>query len=203
MLAALHMLLEVERLFGTPAHRLPTLLRDSRKHQADVSAKLSGQVLGALHALLRGLHAADLRMGTHRVAWLAHARQNELYGGLLTALMRLVFVLYAEDRGLFPDSEIWTDNYALSKLFDRLRTDAALNPDTMEDRFGAWAQVCARCAASCTPARATAAWSCRPGAARCSTRTAIPFSKAVTRRPTRRTSRACRTRPCSPCWKAC
>ena len=73
------------------------------------------------------------------------ARPHELYGGLLTALMRLVFVLYAEDRGLFPDSAIWTDNYALSKLFHRLRNDAALNPDTMEDRFGAWAQVCTLC----------------------------------------------------------
>ena len=145
MLAALHMLLEEQRLFGAPSHRLPVLLRDSRKHQADVSAKLSGQVLGALHALLRGLHAADLRMGAQRIANLARERPHELYGGLLTALMRLVFVLYAEDRGLFPDSAIWTDNYALSKLFDRLRTDAALNPDTMADRFGAWAQVCALC----------------------------------------------------------
>jgi hypothetical protein len=145
MLAALHMLLDVERLFGAPEHRLPALLLDSRKHQADVSAKLSGQVLGALHALLRGLHAADRRTGAQRIADLARAQPQHLYGGLLTALMRLVFVLYAEDRGLFPDSAIWTDNYALSKLFDRLRSDAALNPDTMEDRFGAWAQVCALC----------------------------------------------------------
>ena len=145
MLAALHMLLEVERLFGAPSHRLPVLLRDSRKHQAEVSAKLSGQVLGALHALLRGLHAADRRAGTDRIARLAETRRDELYGGLLTALMRLVFVLYAEDRGLFPDSAVWTDNYALSKLFDRLRVDAALNPDTMDDRFGAWAQICALC----------------------------------------------------------
>ena len=143
MLAALYMLLEVERLFGDPAHRLPVLLRDSRKHQDTVSAKLSGQVLGALHALLRGLHAADRRAGTDRIARLARLRPNELYGGLLTALMRLVFVLYAEDRGLFPDSALWADNYSLSGLFARLRADAALNPDTMDDRFGAWAQVCA------------------------------------------------------------
>lgn len=143
MLAALHMLLEEQRLFGDPAHRLPVLLRNSRKHQDTVSAKLSGQVLGALHALLRGLHAADRRAGTDRIARLAVRRPDELYGGLLTALMRLVFVLYAEDRGLFPDSTLWAGNYSLSGLFARLRGDAALNPDTMEDRFGAWAQVCA------------------------------------------------------------
>ena len=143
MLAALHMLLEEQRLFGAPAHRLPVLLRDSRRHQAEVSAKLSGQVLGALHALLRGLHAADRRAGTDRIVRLAKSEPSHLYGGLLTALMRLVFVLYAEDRGLFPDSVLWTDNYTLSGLFTRLRDDAALNPDTMDDRFGASAQICA------------------------------------------------------------
>lgn len=143
MLAALYMLLEEQRLFGDPKHRLPVLLRDSRKHQDTVSAKLSGQVLGALHALLRGLYAADRRAGTDRIARLAARRPNELYGGLLTALMRLVFVLYAEDRGLFPDSAVWADNYSLSGLFARLRADAALNPDTMDERFGAWAQICA------------------------------------------------------------
>ena len=143
MLAALHMLLEEQRLFGAPAHRLPVLLRDSRRHQAEVSAKLSGQVLGALHALLRGLHAADRRAGTDRIVRLTESQPNHLYGGLLTALMRLVFVLYAEDRGLFPDSVLWTDNYTLSGLFTRLRDDSALNPDTMDDRFGAWAQICA------------------------------------------------------------
>ena len=143
MVAALHMLLEEQRLFGDPAHRLPVLLRDSRRHQDTVSAKLSGQVLGALHALLRGLHAADRRAGTDRIAQLALRLPKELYGGLLTALMRLVFALYAEDRGLFPDSAVWASNYSLSGLFTRLRADAALNPDTMDDRFGAWAQVCA------------------------------------------------------------
>ena len=143
MLAALHMLLEEQRLFGDPSHRLPVLLRDSRRHQADVSAKLSGQVLAALHALLRGLHAADQRAGGDRIARLAKDQPNQLYGGLLTALMRMVFVLYAEDRGLFPDNEVWTNNYTLSRLFDRLRDDKALNPDTMDDRFGAWAQIIA------------------------------------------------------------
>ena len=145
MLAALYMLLEEQRLFGDPATRLPALLRASRRHQADVSAKLSGQVLAALHALLRGLHSADQRSGSHRIARLAKYHPNDLYGGLLTALMRLVFILYAEDRGLFPDNEIWTNNYTLSQLFTRLRDDAALNPDTMDDRFGAWAQIIALC----------------------------------------------------------
>jgi hypothetical protein len=146
MLAGLRCLLEGEaRLFGDPDRRLSVLLRDSRRHQAEVSGDLSRQGLAALHALLRGLHAADRRAGRDRVAGLALNRPDHLYGGLLTTLMRLVFVLYAEDRGLFPDALTWRENYSLGGLFDRLQDDEARYPDTMEDRFGAWCQILALC----------------------------------------------------------
>jgi hypothetical protein len=146
MLAGLRCLLEGEaRLFGDPDRRLSVLLHDSRRHQAEVSGDLSRQVLAALHALLRGLHAADRRAGRNRIAQLATARPDHLYGGLLTTLMRLVFVLYAEDRGLFPDALTWRKNYSLGGLFDRLQDDEARHPDTMEDRFGAWCQILALC----------------------------------------------------------
>ena len=144
MLAGLRCLLEGEaRLFGDPDRRLSVLLRDSRRHQAEVSGDLSRQVLAALHTLLRGLHTADLRAGRDRIARLAVGGSDHLYGGLLTVLMRLVFVLYAEDRNLFPDALTWRANYSLGGLFDRLQDDEARNPDTMADRFGAWCQVLA------------------------------------------------------------
>lgn len=146
MLAGLRALLDGEaRLFGDPEHRLGVLLRDSRRHQADVSAELSQQVLAALHALLRGLHAADRRTRGARIATLASDRPAHLYGGLLTALMRLVFVLYAEDRGLFPEAQVWQDNYSLGGLFARLQADEARHPGTMDDRFGAWPGILALC----------------------------------------------------------
>ena len=146
MLAGLRCLLDGEaRLFGDPDRRLSVLLRDSRRHQAEVSADLSRQVLAALHALLRGLHEADCRAGHSRIARLADEHPAHLYGGLLTTLMRLVFALYAEDRGLFPDALLWRANYSLGGLFDRLQEDEARHPDTMEDRFGAWCQILALC----------------------------------------------------------
>ena len=50
-------------------------------------------------------------------------RQNpqEVYGGLLSTLMRLVFVLYAEDRNLISDAQVYQENYSLTGLFERLR----------------------------------------------------------------------------------
>src|SRR5262249_3047207 len=56
---------------------------------------------------------------------------------------RLVFVLYAEDRGLLPRDPVWTRHYSVTGLFERLRQDAGRHHDTMDRRYGAWAQLLA------------------------------------------------------------
>ncbi len=66
---------------------------------------------------------------------------QSVYGGLLGTLMRLVFVLYAEDRGLMPQGEVYAKNYSIGGLFERLRDDHATFPETMDQRYGAWAHL--------------------------------------------------------------
>ena len=141
ILAAFDMLLSADALFsGHREAQLPALLAKSREAQAEVSTRLSRQVLAALHELLRGLVSADAR-GVGTVTDIARRDPDHLYGGLITTLMRLVFVLYAEDRGLMPDHPVYQQHYSLGGLFVRLRADVAAWPDTMDRRFGAWAQL--------------------------------------------------------------
>lgn len=142
--AALHLLLGEDRLFTLPrAQRLPAILELSRKYQNDVSNALSGQVLSALYELLRGFQAADdLRRG-QLLGPVLGAEPNHVYAGLLTVLLRSVFILYAEDRGLLSDDEVYARHYSLTGLFERLREDEGRYPDTMDQRFGAWAQLLA------------------------------------------------------------
>ena len=143
ILAAFDMLLSADALFGSdPESRLPALLARSREAQAEVSTRLSRQVLAALHELLRGFVAADTR-GAGTATKLAQSDPDRLYDALITTLMRLVFVLYSEDRGLMPDHPVYQQHYSLGGLFARLRADAAAWPDTMGQRFGAWAQLLA------------------------------------------------------------
>ena len=42
---------------------------------------------------------------------------------------------------MLPEDESFARYYSLTGLYQRLREDAALNPDTMDQRFGAWAQL--------------------------------------------------------------
>ncbi|MCC7178690.1 MAG: N-6 DNA methylase, partial [Acidobacteria bacterium] len=145
MAGALYALLGERRVTDAlpDAERLPALLHESRKYQNVVSTKLADQVLEALWELLRGFQRAnDETKGTLLAEALRESPQ-EVYGGLLSTLMRLVFILYAEDRGLMPGSDVYQKHYAVSGLFERLREDAARYPDTMDARFGAWAQLLA------------------------------------------------------------
>ena len=88
-----------------------------------------------------GASSRRTRAAVGTVTDIARRDPDHLYGGLITTLMRLVFALYAEDRGLMPDHPVYQQHYSLGGLFARLRADAAAWPDTMDQRFGAWAQL--------------------------------------------------------------
>ncbi len=186
MLGGLKLLLDSYRLFNdADDRRLPALLKKSREAQAAVSTALAEQVLGALHELLRGLDAAAPDL----IRRIAHERPGHLYEGLLTVLMRLVFILYAEDRDLLPSRrdgrvrQIYETSYSLRGLYARLVGDAALNPDTVDERRGGWGQLLALFRLF---TRATRAVSSRRGVASCLTPSSSRYSKAAPYRPMRR-----------------
>jgi len=133
MLAGLKLCLGRQAFFvGPPENRLRPLLEASREAQNAVAEKLSNQVLAALYELLRGLHRAD----PQRIEALAAEDPHHLYEGLVTCLMRLVFLLYAEDRDLLPSSsdpklkQLWENGYSIKTLYARLTVDEALNRTT-------------------------------------------------------------------------
>ena len=144
ILAAFHMLLSRYRLLAAPTKdRLPGLLQRSRDYQVRVSNALAKQVLEALYELLRGFQSADDMAAKKLLEEVLKENPDQIYNGLLSVLMRLVFLLYAEDQGLMPDSDVYTGHYSVHGLFQRLRNDAEQFPDTMEHRYGAWAQLLA------------------------------------------------------------
>ncbi|MBN3992638.1 MAG: N-6 DNA methylase [Nostoc sp. NMS2] len=140
ILGAMEMLLSADRLFNVPSdRRLSAILEKSRKYQNDVSIKLAEQVLEALWDLLRGFQIADATTKSGLISDIATTAPQHIYGGLITILLRLVFLLYAEDRGLMSQDAVYTRYYSVSGLYERLREDAGNYPDTMDQRYGAWA----------------------------------------------------------------
>jgi hypothetical protein len=141
---ALRLLLRERRLLALArGQRLAALLEDSRKFQNEVSERLAEQVLHALYELLRGFQAAHEASGQTLLQDVLTESPSDVYRGLLTVLLRMVFLLYAEERDMLPSDEVFLRAYSLAGLHARLREDAALYPDTLDQRFGAWAQLLA------------------------------------------------------------
>jgi hypothetical protein len=145
ILDAFVMLLHARRLFGVAEeHQLPAILRDSRVRQANVTSDLAGQVFDALSVLVRGFEAAGERDGRALLDDALARNADHLYGGFLAVLLRLVFLLYAEDRGLLPTEEpIYAEHMSLLTLFSELQRDAGTHHDSMSRRFGAWPRLLA------------------------------------------------------------
>lgn len=147
LLAALDLLLHARRAYGASReHTLEGLLAESRRRQADVTEELAKQVFEAVEILVSGFEAAAARdtAGT-QLDWLRHALEEEgdhFYQGVLTVVLRLVFLLYSEDQGLLPvEHATYAEHLSLSGLYQRLSHDAGAHPESMHHRFGAYGQL--------------------------------------------------------------
>ncbi len=100
-LKAFQSLLSVRRWFGPEEETLPAMLEDSLQHHEEVTDTLGEQVKRAVEVLVQCLDKAD----QDRNRELLHdVPPAELYEAGLTVMMRLVFVLCAEERGLLSGS---------------------------------------------------------------------------------------------------
>ncbi|KYG00684.1 hypothetical protein BE20_54920, partial [Sorangium cellulosum] len=90
-----------------------------------VARQLREQAQGALGELLRGFQSAD-RQGGDAASGGSAAGRRRLHAGLVTALMRLILLLYAEARGLLagaPDGGAPDGGAPLTRLFEELEAE--------------------------------------------------------------------------------
>ncbi|MEK7760219.1 MAG: hypothetical protein AAB433_01435 [Nitrospirota bacterium] len=131
-------LLGIRRFFFDQSEQLPALFDRSLKHQDEVTEALGEQVRRAVEVLIQSLDKADLDRNRELLRDVAPA---ELYETGLTVMMRLVFLLSAEERGLLLlGDERYEANYALSTLRMKLRTESE---EILERRWDAWSRLLA------------------------------------------------------------
>ncbi|MBP5641040.1 MAG: hypothetical protein J6X55_16285 [Victivallales bacterium] len=140
-LRAFSSLLNVSRFFGPAQETLPALLDESLVHQEEVTDTLGSQVRSAVEVLIQGLDKADER---HNRELLKDVSSTELYEAGLTVMMRLVFLLCAEERGLLLDDERYEAYYSISVLREQLAAEAdRYGEEILERRYDAWARLLA------------------------------------------------------------
>lgn len=139
-LKAFQSLLGVRRCFGRATETLEALLDESLKHQEDVTDTLGEQVRRATEVLIQALDKAD---DDHNRELLREVPPPLLYEASLTVMMRLVFTLCAEERGLFLLGDaVYDQHLAISTLRGQLAEDAdQFGDEVLERRFDAWARI--------------------------------------------------------------
>lgn len=131
-------LLGVRRFFFDVSEQLPALLDRSLKYQDEVTDALGEQVRRAVEVLIQALDKADIDRDRQLLEGVPPA---ELYEAALTVMMRLVFLLSAEERGLLLlGDERYEAYYALSTLRMQLRAES---PEILERRWDAWSRLLA------------------------------------------------------------
>ncbi|MCC7543038.1 MAG: N-6 DNA methylase [Deltaproteobacteria bacterium] len=142
LVVALDLLFHARRTYRSdPKHTFEGLLAESRRRQAEVTDDLARQVFEAVERLLEGFEAAAARdVGGDRLDSLRAAMETgQVYGGVLDCILRLVFLLYAEDRSLMPvDHPIYAGHMSVLGLYERLAADAGAHPESMHQRYGAY-----------------------------------------------------------------
>lgn len=129
-------LLGIRRFFVDRSEQLPALLDNSLKYQDEVTDALGEQVRRAVEVLIQALDRAHV--DSNRTL-LEGVEPAELYEAGLTVMMRIVFLLSAEERGLLLlGDELYEANYAVSTLRLQLRAESE---EILERRWDAWSRL--------------------------------------------------------------
>jgi hypothetical protein len=154
-LRAFRSLLGVQRFFGVAEDQtLESLLKASANDQLEITDQLGLQVRHAVEILIQMIDRADQDSGGALLGKIGGAEGAHhdapvqpalLYEAALTVMMRLVFLLSAEERKLLPlDEPVYAEFYAVSTLRAQLREMADLHgEEVLERRFDAWSRLLA------------------------------------------------------------
>ncbi len=135
-------LFNANRFFMPADQRLETWLDDSANDQAEVTNQLGYQVRRAVEIIVQKIDRLDAESGGELLRGVS---ADELYEAALTVMMRLVFLMSAEDRDLMPmDNPLYAQHYAVSPLRGQLRERAdQVSEAVVERRHDAWSRLLA------------------------------------------------------------
>lgn len=118
-------LLSVRRLLGGQSEdRLPALFKGSVLAAEEVTEALGTQVRRAVELVVTALSESALAAEAGDRSDPLPEDAHEVYEAVVTVMMRAVFLLFAEERGLLPAQSLYTAGYGLTGVLDALEARA-------------------------------------------------------------------------------
>jgi hypothetical protein len=109
---------------GATNERLPRLFVESVAAAEEITEALGAQVRRAVELLVQAFSEADADARRHARPTALPRDGDVVYQACVTVMMQVVFLLFAEERGLLPQSHLFTHGYGISGELDALERRA-------------------------------------------------------------------------------
>ena len=129
---------------GATEKRLPALFAKSVASAEEITEALGDQVRRAVELVLQSMSDTHLRALAQGESSPLPTDPKAVYEGAVTVLMRIVFLLFAEERGLLPEHDLYRSSYAIARVRERLQKDAAeTSLEALDHSWEAWHRLLA------------------------------------------------------------
>lgn len=124
---------------GDPGERLPKLFEESVAAAEEITEALGAQVRRAVELIVQSFSETAVEARRRGQPNPLPADPHQVYEATVTVMMRVVFLLFAEERGLLPQSDLFVSGYGISTELDSLRhRTQGGNEDTLEAAYLTW-----------------------------------------------------------------
>lgn len=138
-------LLSLRRLMGgKPEERLPALFEASVLAAEEITVALGAQVRRAVELLVTAFSEEGRAARAKGEPDPLPNDPSEVYDAAVTIMMRVVFLLFAQERGLLPDSELFRSGYGLTGVLDDLEERVQVEgEESLDATFLTWHRLLA------------------------------------------------------------
>ncbi|KXZ60560.1 Type IIS restriction enzyme Eco57I [Microbacterium laevaniformans] len=132
-------------IMGLPAEKkLSLLFAESVASAEQITEALGDQVRRAVELVLQSMSDTHLRALAQGDDSPLPSDPKVVYEGAVTMLMRIVFLLFAEERGLLPEHDLYRSSYAIAEIREKLQHDAtATSVEALDHSWEAWHRLLA------------------------------------------------------------
>ena len=134
-----------QRRFRSPdaEQRLTRLFERSELEAETITEKLGTQVRKSVELLVQAF--SEARLAAHRDGTEdpLPADPDEVYQAAVTVMMRIVFLLFAEERDMLPTEQLYWESYAIKDLLTDLRAVAVDGEELLDETYDVWHRLLA------------------------------------------------------------
>ena len=131
---------------GDPGERLPALFEESIAAAEEITEALGVQVRRAVELLVQSFSESSLEARRRGQPEPLPERTHSVYEAAVTIMMRTVFLLFAEERGLLPSGELFDEAYGMSGELTRLAArESGEGEESLDSTSLSWHRLLATC----------------------------------------------------------